>query len=229
MTESYEQGRERVRFDVLPDGTVEGDDRAAGNLAAALRYACRMGSQIGELLDLGGLERLSTMSTLAVVARASGVAPDLSIMAEVEVHPTPLPEIVPVPGLSPQEAIRQGLRRATIDFSSDWAALMTDEGKLVGSMHDELAGTVSADVVAEVGLRVLAVLGALDETLRETAVRLDFVRGSVLVVAIGAHALFTHADKFAPHDVVRTVGAVQSMLDGVELAREAPITSSLRV
>ena len=45
--------RDRLRFDIDPDGTVEGAD---AELAATLRYVCRMGGQIGALLGLGEAE-----------------------------------------------------------------------------------------------------------------------------------------------------------------------------
>lgn len=224
--ESYE--RERLRFSVLPDGTVEGDDGDGGNLASALRYACRMGSQIGELLELGGLERLSTLSNLAVAARVSGVSPDLSITAEVEMQGTKRPELVAVNIANAQDAIDRALRRVTVGLASDWAAIITAEGHLVGLVHDETIGPGDPEVLQEVGVRVLAVLGALDASLRETAVRLDYRRGSVLVTTIGDHALYTHADKVDASEVVRTVSAVQGLLATADLAREPRVTTSRR-
>ena len=227
MTESHQ--RERVRFDVSPDGSVEGDDGADGHLAATLRYTCRMGSQIGGLLELGELERVSTLSNLAVMARVSGTSPQLSIKAEVELQGTLRPDPVTFAALGVQEAIDRSLRRVTIDLSSDWAALITDESRLVGAVHDESMGRGVPESVFEVGVRALAILGALDESLRETAVRLDFVRGSLLVAAIGGHALYTHADKFDVSEVVRTIAAAQGLLAGADLARADLVTVSRRV
>lgn len=231
MTESYERdrARERVRFDVFPDGTVEGDDRYGGNFAATLRYACRMGSQIGALLGLGELERLGTLSSLAVMARVAGVAPDLSIRAQVEFLEMPPPEPVAAMAVgNVRDAIDRALRRVTLDFACDWTALITDQGQLVGVIHDEAMGTGIPESVDEVGVRVLAVIGALDEVLRKTAVRLDFVRGSVLVVAIGQHAIYAQADKFDASEVGRTVAAVQTLLAGVGLQRAGGVTASRR-
>jgi hypothetical protein len=231
MTESYERGsvRERIRFDVNPDGSVDGDDGAEGQLAADLRYVCRMGSQIGTFLDLGELERLSTLSNLAVMARVSGVSPDLSIKVEVEMQGTRRPQPVAVAGVGVQDAIDRALRLVTIDLASDWAAIITAEGKLVGAVHDESLGRGAPEFVLEVGERVLAILGGLAELLRETAVRLDFVRGSVLVAAMGDHALYTHADKFDVGQVVRTVASAQGLLATAELNRAIPVTDSRRV
>ena len=216
--------RERVRFDVHSDGTVEGDDGDDGHLAETLRYVCRMGRQIGALLELGELERVSTLSALAMMARVAGVSSEVSIMAEVEAQPLARPQMVPVSGMTVQRAIDRALRRVTIDLASDWAAIITDESRLVGAMHDDSAEQGVRQSVPEVGLRALAILGALDVSLRETAVRLDFVRGSVLVAAVGEHALFTHADKFDVSEVVRTVAAVHGLLAGVNLSRADHIT-----
>lgn len=224
--ESYE--RERLRFSVLPDGTVEGDDGDEGNLASTLRYACRMGAQIGDLLELGGLERLSTLSNLAVAARVSGVAPDLSITAEVEIQGTTRPELAAVTTANAKDAIDRALRRVILGLASDWAAIITAEGHLVGLVHDETMGPEDPEVLKEVGVRVLAVLGALVVSLRETAVRLDFRRGSVLVTAIGDHAVYTHADKVDASEVVRAVSAVQGLLANADLAHAPRVTASSR-
>lgn len=229
MTESSERERERVRFDVLPDGSVEGDDGADGHLAETLRYTCRMASQIGALLELGELERVSTLSNLAVMARVSGISPNLSIMVEVERQGTMRSAPVAVAAVGAQEAIDRSLRRVTIDLASDWAAIITDESRLVGAVHDESLGCGAPESVFEVGERALAILGALDRSLRETAVRLDFVRGSLLVAAIGGHALFALADKFDVSEVVRTVSAAQTLLSGADLARADLVTVSRRV
>lgn len=226
----YQQdlARERVRFDVSPDGSVEGDDGAGGHLAETLRYVCRMGSQVGELLGLGELERLCTVSSLAVMARVSGVSPLVSIRAEVEVREMHPPELAVVAGLGVQEAIDRALRRVTDDFASDWAAVITEDARLVGAMHDESLRRDAPESLTEVGIRVLAVLGALDESLRETAVRFDYLRGSLLVMAIGGHALYTHADKFEASEMVRTVSAVQCLLAGADLPHAESVTASRR-
>jgi len=231
LTESHERSpaRERVRFDVHPDGTVEGDDGDDGHLAATLRYVCRMGSQIGALLELGELERVSTLSTLTLMARVSGPSPHVSIMAEVETLGTPRPELVPAANLNVQDAIDRALRRVVIDLATDWAAIITDQSRLVGAVCDEYATRGAPESVLEVGVRALAVLGALDESLRETAVRLDYLRGSVLVAGIGKHALYTTADKLEASEVVRTVTAVQSLLAAAALARADLATEFRRV
>lgn len=224
MTELHEQEsvRERVRFDVSSDGAVDGDD-GADHLGETLRYVCRMGNQIGALLDTGELERLSTMSSLTVTARVAGAATDASIKVEVEAQEWPRLPVVAVPGMDVQDAIDRALRRVTIDLTSDWAAIITDESRLVGVVEEE-----SSDLMFEVGLRVLAILGALGEALRETAVRLDFVRGSLLLAAIGEHALYTHADKFHVTEVVRTVAGVQCLLADANLARARVLAGPVR-
>ena len=227
MSESYERerARERVRFDVNPEGIVEGDDGDDGHLAETLRYVCRMGSQIGALLELGELERLSTLSTLTLMARVDGVAPRMSIRAELERQGTKRPELVPAAGMNVQAAIDRALRRVTIDLGTDWAAIITDDGRLVGAVHD-IYTDGPPESLLDVGVRSLAVLGALDQSLRETAVRLDFLRGSVLVAGIGKHALYTHADKLDVSEVVRTVNAVQSLLAAADLGRADVVTAS---
>lgn len=225
-----DSARKRVRFSVAPDGSVEGDDGAGGQLAGTLRYVCRMGSQIGTLLAIGELERLSTLSRLSLLARVGGVSPHLSIKAEVETQQTPRPERKLVSGIDVQQAIDRSLRRVTKDLASDWTALISDDMRLVGAVHYESASEDAPPPVFEVGLRALAVLGALDERLRDTAVRLDFLRGSVLIAAMGEHAIFTHADRFEVDEVVRSsVAAAQGLLAGVVLSRAPTISASRRI
>lgn len=212
-----EQGasdRERLRFDIGPDGTVEGAD---GELATTLRYVCRMGGQIGALLGLGELERFSTLSTVAVMARVAGVSPHVSIKAEVEMRVVRRPEPVAAVDVTSRQAISQSLRRVMVDFGGDWTAIITDDKRLVGAKNRTSTRRDVPAIVHEVGIRALAVLGALDEGLRETDVRLHFVRGSVLVVALGDHALFAQADKFEENVVITTVPAIQRLFEGVDL------------
>ncbi len=221
--------RKRVRFTVNPDGSVEGDDEAGGKLAATLRYVCRMGSQIGALLEIGELERLSTLSTRAVLARVAGSSPQLSIKAEVETWQTPRLQLAAASSVNVREAIERSLRTVTRDLASDWSALITDDKRLVGSWHYESSGRGEEEILLEVGSRALAVLGALDVPLRETAVRFDFVRGSVLIAPIGEHALFTHAHKFEVREVVTgSISAVQGVLAGADLSRVPSIAAYRR-
>lgn len=210
--ESLDQ--ERLRFDIDPDGSVEGAD---GEHATTLRYVCRMGGQIGELLGLGELERFSTLSTVAVMARVAGVSPHVSIKAEVGRRVIGQPEPVAAVHLTPRQAINGALGRVMVDFMGDWAAIITDDKRLVGARNRAANRRRVPVVVHDVGVRALAVLGALDEVLRETEVRLDFARGSVMVVALGDHALFTQADKLDESVVLTTVSAIQSMFKGVDL------------
>lgn len=206
--------RDRLRFDIDPDGTVEGAD---AELAATLRYVCRMGGQIGALLGLGELERFSTSSTVAVMARVAGTSPHLTIKAEVEMRDIRPRGPVRSVGLTSRQAINQSLRRVLVDFGSDWAAIITDDKRLVGARNRTSTRRAVPAIVHEVGVRALAVLGALDEALRESDVRLHFVRGSVLVVALGDHALFAQADKFEESVAVSTVWAIQSMFESLDL------------
>jgi hypothetical protein len=206
--------RDRLRFDIDPDGTVEGAD---GELATTLRYVCRMGGQIGALLGLGELERITTLSTVAVMVRVAGVSPHVSIRAEVERRDVRGREPVARVDVTARQAINQSLGRVIVDFGGDWAAIITDDKRLVGARNGMSTRRAVPAAVYEVGIRALAVLGALDEALRETDVRLHFVRGSVLVAALGDHALFAQADKFDESAVVTTVSAIQSLFRHVDL------------
>ena len=204
----------RHRIAITTDGAVSGAD-GADQLAAALRYATRMASQIEPILDIGRLQWLTALSGTAVTARLGHGAGEVLLTAEVEDRGTRQPTPVSVAAGGANTAIRKCLRRVRDDLYADWSAVMTWDKRIVGALLPEGSRSGSVDVgelLPEVGLRLQAVLASLDETSRETAVVLEYRGGSLLAAAIEGDVLFAFADKFDTEVAVPLIDKVRSVL-----------------
>ncbi len=206
----------RRRFAIAADGSITGGDETSDQLGAALRYVCRMAGQIETLLGVGRLHWLTTLSGTTVTARVgrSG-AGDMTVTAEVERRETRAPTHLATPDADgAHAAMRQCLKRVRNGLDADWCAVITSDQRIVGALLPEPGsplGDVGA-VLSEVGLRALAVLGALDVPYRETGVLLDYRRGSLMVVAVDGDVLFAFADKFDPTIASRIIHEVRAVL-----------------
>jgi hypothetical protein len=173
-----------------------------------------MAGQIEPLLDLGALQWLTTVSGTAVTARVGQSAGDFTVTAEVEEREARTPMAASVDAGGAHAALRKCLLRVRDDLEAEWCAVMTWDKRVVGALLPD-AGRAAVDVRAvlpEVGLRALAVLGSLDEAYRETAVVLEYARGSLMLVAIEGDVLFAAADKFDTAIAVRVIDRVRSVL-----------------
>lgn len=203
----------RRRIAIGSDGSVTGDD-AADHLGAALRYACRMAGQIEPLLDLGPLQWLTTVSGTSVTARVGRSAGDFTVTAEVEERQARAPLPMSVDAGGAHVAIKKCLHRVRDDLEAEWCAVITSDNRVVGALLPD-AGRATTDVravLAEVGLRALAVLGSLDESYRETAVVLEYAGGSLMLAAVEGDVLFAAADKFDTAIAARLIDEVRSVL-----------------
>lgn len=188
-------------------------------LGGTLRYVCRMASQIEPLLDTGPLQWLTTLSGTAVTARVGQSAGDVTVTAEIEGR-----EAQTMLGRSDDAeaahtAIKKSLRRIRNSLEADWAAMITWDKRLVGALLPEAGSTRTGvrDVLSEVGLRALAVVGALDESYRETAVLLEYREGSLLVVAVEGDVVFAFGDRFDKEIAGPVIADVRAVLAPFDL------------
>ncbi len=217
------------RFGVAADGTVSGDDGTGGQLAASLRYAVRMASQVDSLTGVGDLVRLSTIGSITVIARVDSCAGN-EFALTVHVDPTTsTPSPFVKRGSDGSNGITRSLHRTQQMLDTQWCALITGDHRLVGrAMHGtDRSTSISLGVLDEVGLRVLALLGAVGPDFRETGVVLDYQRSAILVVPIAEHALFAMADRFERHLVSALVNEVRSVLSPRRLARAETVDEPL--
>ncbi len=211
------------RFSIAIDGVVTGDDGTGGQLAASLRYAARMASQVDSRTGAGDLVRVITISGVTVIARVdAGVDDELALTVHVE--PTVLPQpgrSVPIRAGHGSGRVARGLHLTHQLLDVYWSAIITDDKRIVGrAVHDSERATPSTmEDLSAVGLRALAVLGAIGPRFRETAVLLDYERGSLLVVPLGEHALFAMADRFERNRVIELVEGLRRIITPRDITR----------
>lgn len=210
------------RFTVAADGSTTGDDGASGGLAASLRYACRVAGQLEFLTGAGDLEWVSTVSTTTVTARVGWtLAREVTLSAEVEAgEPRAPKEFTVVGGADVHAALGHCMQRVRQLLGTHWSAVITGDKRVVGAAVPQSGSGVLDSMAAlpEVGVRALAVLGALEERYRETCVLLDYQRGTMLVAAIGDHALYAFADKLDARVVSEVVDEVRAILVPAQVA-----------
>lgn len=210
------------RFTVAADGTTRGDDGASGGLAASLRYACRVAGQLEFLTGAGDLEWVSTVSSTTVTARVGwSLAREVTLSAEVEAgEPRAPKEFTVVGGADVHAALGHCMQRVRQLLGTHWSAVITGDKRVVGAAVPQSGSGVLDSMAAlpEVGVRALAVLGALEERYRETCVLLDYQRGAMLVAAIGDHALYAFADKLDARVVSEVVDEVRAILVPAQVA-----------
>ncbi len=203
----------RRRIAIAADGAVTGDG-TPDLLGASLRYATRMASQIEPLLDLGPLQWLTTLSGTAVTARVAHVDGDLTVTAEVEERATEPVRPASAEATGAHTAVRRCLHWVRDDLDTEWCAMITWDKRVVGAILPD-PKIVAVDVRAvldDVGVRALAVLGALDESYRESAVVLEYARGSLLVIAVEGDVLVTFGNRFDAAIAAPLIERVRSVL-----------------
>ncbi|WP_457205179.1 hypothetical protein [Nocardioides sp. P5_C9_2] len=216
------------RFTVAADGTTTGDDGDSGRLALSLRYACRVAGQLDLFTGAGDLEWVRAIGSTTVTVRVGwgqGSAPALS--AEVGAgEPRTPKDVVVVGGADVHAALGHCMQRVGQMLGTHWSAVITGDKRVVAAAVPR-SGTGLLDPVAalpEVGVRALAVLGALEERYRETCVLLDYAHGTTLVAAIGDHALVAFADRLDTRVVADIVDEVRAILVPGDVARAEAVT-----
>lgn len=209
------------RFTVAADGSTTGDDGDSGRLAASLRYACRVAGQLEHLTGAGDLEWVSTVSSTAVTARVGWTpAREVTLAAEVESGPPRTPqELTVLAGPDVQAALAHCMQRARQMLGTHWSAVVTGDKRVVAAALPQPGGVTDATTaLPEVGVRALAVLGALEARYRETCVLLHYAHGTMLVAAVGDHALYAFADKLDVGVVAEIVDEVRATLSPADVA-----------
>ena len=112
------------------------------------------------------------------------------------------------------------MQRVRQMLGTHWSAVITGDKRVVGAAVPQSGSGVLDSMAAlpEVGVRALAVLGALEVRYRETCVLLDYARGTMLVAAVGDHALYAFADKLDAQVVAEIVDEVRAILSPDDVA-----------
>lgn len=226
------EARTPRRFAVLTDGTVRGDDGEGGRLAASLRYAARLAGQVEFLLDVGPLQKLATVSEVAITA---GVTRDdaggVGLSVRVDSQPRRRPKMLTVVGgADVHAALAHCVQRVQETRGVRWGAIIADDKRVVGASLPRAGATVLASLTAlpTVGVRALAVLAAIDEPLRQSWVQLTYARATVLVAGVGPHCLYAVVDEVAPVPFGEAIDEVRAILSAHDLsAAETLATESV--
>lgn len=181
-----------AEFVVRPDGSVRGDDGAAGVLAAALPYVCRLARRVGELVDAGDLRRIETAGdvrlSVGITWTPTGEGTYRALVTE-EATRTP-PHFMVVGGADTAATVEHCVRRVAGVAGVAWSTIMGPESRTIAVAGEQ---ALEAGHLPEVGTRVLALLRELAAH-QVTYVRLQFEAGAVLGAMIGRHCLFALAE-----------------------------------
>jgi hypothetical protein len=220
---------EARQFGVHTDGTVRGDDGAGGRLAASLRYAARLAGQVEYLLDVGDLLELATVSREALTARITrDDAGGVGLSARVDRQPYRQPKVLTVVGgADVHAALAHCVQRVQQTPGVRWGAIIADDKRVVGASLPQAGAAVleSVSALPNVGVRALAVLGAIEEPLRESWVQLTYERAIVLVASVGPHCLYAVVDDVKGVPFGETVDEVRAILAPYDLSEAATLAT----
>lgn len=223
------ESRQDRRFSVLTDGTVRGDDGDDGRFAASLTYAARLATQVEFLLDVGTLEELTTVSELAITAVVTrDDAGGVGLSVRVDPGPFRQPKVLTVVGgADVHTAIAHCVQRIEQTPGVRWGAIVADDKRVVGASLPRV-GVAAGEVFSalpNVGVRALAILGAIDEPLRDSWVQLSYERASLLVASLGPHCIYAVVDELAPDPFGEAIDEVRAILSPYDLSRAESLTT----
>jgi hypothetical protein len=216
-TEAMAAGHERAEFVVRPDGTVVGDDGAAGALAAALPYTGRLARRVGELVDVGELRALEALwtrrLTVGVTWTSAGEGTYRAVLESAE--PRTVPTFMVIGTSDTAVAAAHCAERVMAVDGVHWSSVVTAGSRVVAA-----AGrTTATSHLAEVGNRVLAILRSLEDQQVAGFVWLRFERGAVIGASLGRHALVARTGvDTSDDDLLATIDEVRAILADRDLS-----------
>jgi hypothetical protein len=234
--EAGDGGHERAGFVVRPDGTVVGDDGAAGALAAALPYTGRLARRAGELVDVGDLRAMEAVGTrrltIGVTWTPAGEGTFRAVLTPAE--PRTVPTFMVVGGADATATVVHCVERVVAVAGVRWSAVVTAGSRVVAAAGE----TATTDHLAEVGTRMLAILRSLEDQHVAGFVRLRFEQGVVVGASLGRHALVACTDATDDDELLATIDEVRAILadrdlstaatyDGPDATGDARVTDSV--
>jgi hypothetical protein len=207
---------DRCEFVVRPDGTVVGDDGAAGALAGALPYTGRLARRAGELVEVGDLRALEALGarrlTVGVTWTPAGEGTYRAVLVPAE--PRTLPSFMVVGGADTAATVAHCVDRVLAVGGVRWGGIVTAGSRVVASAGDGAA----TSRLAEVGNRMLAILRSLEDQHVAGFVRLRFEEASVVGASLGRHALVACAGATDDEDLLATIDEVRAILADRDLS-----------
>lgn len=210
---------ERGGFVVRPDGTVVGDDGAAGALAAALPYTGRLARRAGELVGVGDLRAVEALGTrrltVGVTWTPAGEGTYRAVLAHAE--PRTVPTFMVVGGADATAAVVHCVDRLVAVAGVRWSSVVTAGSRVVAAAGE----TTATAHLAEVGTRILAILRSLEDQQVAGFVRLRFEEGSLVGASLGRHALLARTDATDDVELLATIDEVRAILADRDLSQVA--------
>ena len=212
-------GHDPREFVVRPDGTVVGDDGAAGALAAALPYTGRLARRAGELVEAGDLRALEAVGTrrltVGVTWTPAGEGTYRAVLAPAEART--VPTFMVVGGADATATVVHCVDRLQSVDGVRWAGVVTAGSRVVATAGD---GAVRRHL-DEVGNRMLAILRSLEDQHGSGFVRLGFEEGALLGASLGRHALVAAIDGADDDALTAMIDEVRAILADQDLSAVA--------
>ena len=209
-------GHDPREFVVRPDGTVVGDDGAAGALAAALPYTGRLARRAGELVEAGDLRALEAVGTrrltVGVTWTPAGEGTYRAVLAPAEART--VPTFMVVGGADATATVVHCVDRLQSVDGVRWAGVVTAGSRVVATAGDGAARRH----LDEVGNRMLAILRSLEDQHVAGFVRLRFEQAFVVGASLGRHALVACTDETDEHALLATIDEVRAILADHDLS-----------
>jgi hypothetical protein len=226
-----------TQFVVRIDGSVRGDDLAAGTVASAMPYYGRLGRRVGELVDAGEPVAFETIAATRLTVQVTWTLAGEGLFRAVvrPVLPREVPSFTVVGGATVDAALTHCVHRLAQLPGAHWAAVLTSDMRVVAAAgHDRK----ELHHLPETGSRMLAMLAAIDDRPGEAFARVDFDGVSVVAATLGRHCLFALTERkeeaelapvidevraiLAPHDLLTATTLVEAA-DVAPVAGEEPV------
>ena len=215
-TEAMAGDHERAEFVVRPDGTVVGDDGAAGALAAALPYTGRLARRAGELVEVGDLRAMEAFGThrltVGVTWTPAGEGTYRAVLESAE--PRAVPTFMVVGTSDTAVAVAHCVERVMAVEGVRWSSVVTAGSRVVAAAGEAAA----TGHLAEVGTRMLAILRSLEAQHVAGFVRLRFEQGAVVGASLGRHALVACTGATSDDQLLATIDEVRAILADRDLS-----------
>lgn len=207
---------EAPQFLVRPDGSVTGDDGAAGTLAAALPYAGRLARRAGELVGVGDLRLLEAFGRehliVGVTWTPAGEGTFRAVVAPLA--PRTVPTFTVVGAVDPAAAVSHCLSRFAGLAGVAWGSVVTADARVVGVVGQ----AQDLDRLAEAGNRMLAILRSLEDRHTTGFVRLRCEDGALVGASLGRHALVAAVTSADDAALVATIDEIRAILADQDLS-----------
>ena len=206
----------QAEFLVRPDGTVRGDDGASGALAAALPYTGRLARRMGELVGAGDLRLMEAfgLRRLLVGVTWTPAGEGTFRAAVTPLEPRTVTTFMVVGGADTPAAVAHCVGRLSAVDGVRWSSVVSADSRVIAAAGEPQ----DLHHLAEVGHRMLAILGSLQDQHATGFMRLRFEQGAVVGASLGRHALVAFTWSVEDADLFGMIDEIRAILADHDLA-----------